>query len=1148
MQKLYAYASDSDKGPGYAYAELSSLPFEAMCSAARDLRRTLPANNAVFGKIHAEDYGDLCNWSNIYYSENPREDVYLTAAEIRAFGDVLNEFIPLEEEFDGLILNGEFDTALSLLTKIELRFGFSLWSLSNRFSLLELVSGVDAQKALASEIRKREDVASALRTFVYFFSLKAERAVSPSRYHAAVSKSFTSEGKDSYSSVSYFNFHTGFYLGSEITNLVAVLIYERGSPLIDRYLTFIRAAQLAAVSSTHRRLIPHFQQATRALCERIRDDRLEALLLKLNSAKSLGKNFVGEKRESVRRYLSIMDDYTKGHYEFAQKKIDELPRGEQSPFTELYCRCVARAQEPTDTGKSFSLIRQHLVELLIKGARTSLAFDQLIKSVHMFGYSRWAAEIFALACHETAATGRKYREGTLDFGLLNGAAASPRLHVELFGSQASDRLVVGSLTYKFLAFTSNGHPALTTEEKNSIPHARAIRYQASALKQSGDLNGAIRELSALTDTANKMDLIDTLSVTTSLLTFNLEKGDVMEGARVAAEALCNRPQLSARIQLGEVIYLYNELLSQGGLVACDIYVTVCFGLFHEYYSTAAESDIPIRCEQFLIRMGVDRPSAMRSRLPDVSPEVVAFFLYVMCKPEIIDSHVAYETPSEVLDERVAILQWLIELDEGRRSIYADEIAQITQKQLIRKGVQAIEKSRIQVDVEGIRNAVDKDFGELYTRFMILPKDMTPYSDVVIRLARDHEHGGVVLVLPRNERYGALLQLVHLVRERFVSSNEHGLDVYLSVGIRHGTLSGQLRSVLEKRHLTSQKGKSGDYDSNEYWTKSFAEDGVNLEDIDRMDEALRTLSKAGDDLIAKLRDKWVQIRTEDKNHEGLFNFTVTNQEVLDLGRAIDMSKNSGNALDVLFEFLWKKTDASLSNLRSILKSDFKAEFSNAIDTCLNEIGFAHEAPSSQRLRTALLRARTDVQSEIDDIAEWFTRNSEVDVSDYQFDFAVDVAQEMVRRCYPQHTLRLSHTSEAPMTLPGSTLKGVVEIFFIAFDNMLKHCGKSEGEVFAKMSRLQTTTSMDIELSSTVTDPVNVIEENHKLQQRLQLVLADETTDTVRREGGSGFFKIAKIVRIDFGSTLKLWFGYNDPAEFSLKIGVIGGSPFDEYFSG
>ncbi|MFM0642879.1 hypothetical protein PQR14_00995 [Paraburkholderia bryophila] len=1127
---------------------MSSLPFEAMCSAARDLRRTLPVNNPVFGKIHAEDYADLCDWSNIYYSESPREDIYLAAAEVRAFSDILNEFIPLEEEFDGLVLSGEFDAALSLLKRIELRFGFSLWSLSNRFSLLELVSGVDAQKAFASEIRKREDVASALRTFAYFFSLKAERAVSPARYHAAVSKSFTAEGQDSYSSVSYFNFHTGFYLGSEITNLVAVLVYERGSPLIDRYLTFVRAAQLAAASSTHQKLTPHFEQATRALCERIRDDRLEALLMKLNRAKSLGKNFLGEKSESIRRYLSIMDDYTKGHYESVRNRIDALPYCEKTSFTELYCRCAARFGGSTDATRGFSLIRQHLIELLIKGPRTYRAFDQLIKSVHMFGYSRWAIEIFALACHETTATGRKYREGTFDLGLLNGPAASPRLHLALFGARASDRLVARCLTYKFLAFKPNGHPSLTADEEILIPRVRAIRYQASAIKQSGDLDGAIRELNALTHSAEKIDLIDALSITTSLLTFNLEKGDVTEAARVAAEALCTRPQLSARIQLGEVIYLHNELLSEGSLVGCDIYTTTCFGLFNEYYSTAAESDIPIRCEQFLMSMGVDRPSAMRSRLPGVSPEVIAFFLYAMCKPEIIDSHVAYETPSEVLDERVAILQWLIELDEARRSVYADEIAQITQKQLIRKGVQAIEKSRIQVDVEGIRNSVDKDFSELYTRFMTLPKDITPYSDVVIRLARDLEHGGVVLVLPRNERYSALLQLVHLVRERFVSSNEHGLDVYLSVGIRHGTLSGQLRSVLEKWHLTSQKGKSGDYDSNEYWTKSFADDRVNSNDIERMDEALRTLSKSGDDLIAKLRDKWVQIRTEDKNHEGFFNFTVTNQEVLDIGRAIDASKSSGNALDVLFEFLWKKTDSSLSNLRSILKSEFKYEFSSVIDTCLNEIGSVHEAPSSQRLRTALLRARTDVQSEIDDIAEWFTRNSEVDVSDYQFDFAVDVAQEMVRRCYPQHTLQLSRTSETPMTLPGSTLKGVVEIFFIALDNMLKHCGKSEGEVFAKIGRRQTKNSMDIELSSTVTDPVNVIEENQKLQHRLQLVLADETTDTVRREGGSGFFKIAKIVRIDFGSTLRLWFGYNDPAEFSLKIGVTGGSPFDEHFSG
>ncbi|WP_250441859.1 hypothetical protein [Caballeronia sp. AZ1_KS37] len=1145
IQKLYAYASDVDKGPGQAYAALASLPFDAMCRAARDLRRTLPANNAVFGKIYAKDYADLCDWSNIYYSDHPRQDIYIAAAEVRAFADVLNEFVPLEEELDGLVLSGEFDAALSLLQRIEVRFGLSLWSLSNRFALLELTSGVDAQKAFASEIRKREDVASALRTFSYFFSLKAERAVSPARYHAAVAKSFTAEGKDSYSSVSYFNFHTGFYSNSEITNLAAILVYERGSPLIDRYLTFIRVAQLATIISNQQKLLPHFQHAIRALGDKIRDDRIEALLMKLNAANRIGKNFLEERSDSVRSYLSIVDDYTKGNYECVRDTIDRLPHREKASLTDLYCRCATRV---ADAGRGFSLVREHLAELLIKSAQSNRAFDQLIKSVHMFGYSRWAVQVFAVACHETSATGTNYREGTLELGLLNGAAASPRLHAALFGAHASDRLVAKSFTYRFLAFRPNGDSLLSAGERDLIPHTRAVRYQAGAMKQSGDLDGAIRALNVLKASTVKVDLIDSLAITSSLLTFNLEKGDVLAAARVAAEALCNRPQLSARLQLGEVIYLNNELSSQGGLVSGDIYMTVCYGLLNEYYTTAFEGDIPIRCEQFLLSIGVDRPSAMRSRLNDISTEVMAFFLYAMCKPEIIDSHIAYETPSDVLDERVLILQWLIELDERRRSIYADEIAQITQKQLIRKGVQAIEKSRIQVDVEGIRNSLDKDFTELYTRFMTLPQEIAPYSDVVIRLARDHEHGGVVLVLPRNERYSALLQIVQLVRERFVSSNEHGLDVYLSVGIRHGTLSGQLRSVLEKWHLTSQKGRAGDYDSNEYWTKCLAEDSVSAEEINRMDQALRTLSQSVDDLIAKLRDKWVQIRTEDKNHDGFFNFTVTNQEVLEIGRAIDLSKSSANALDLLFDFLWRKTDASLLNLRSVLKADFKTEFSGTIDVCLTEIGSVVEVPSIQRLRTALLRARTDVQSEIDDIAEWFTRNSEVDVSDYQFDFAVDVAQEMVRRCYPQHTLHLSRASERPLTLPGSTLKGVVEIFFIALDNMLKHCGKSEGVVSAKIIRQQACNSMDIELSSIVAHPVNVIDENQKLKQRLQLVLADETTDTVRREGGSGFFKIAKIIRIDFASTLKLWFGYTSPNEFSLKIGVTGGSPFDENFSG
>jgi hypothetical protein len=41
-------------------------------------------------------------------------------------------------------------------------------------------------------------------------------------------------------------------------------------------------------------------------------------------------------------------------------------------------------------------------------------------------------------------------------------------------------------------------------------------------------------------------------------------------------------------------------------------------------------------------------------------------------------------------------------------------------------------------------------------------------------------------------------------QEFLTNPDHGLDCYLSMRIRHGTLAGQLRTPLEVEHLITQR--------------------------------------------------------------------------------------------------------------------------------------------------------------------------------------------------------------------------------------------------------------------------------------------------------------------------------------------------------
>jgi hypothetical protein len=78
---------------------------------------------------------------------------------------------------------------------------------------------------------------------------------------------------------------------------------------------------------------------------------------------------------------------------------------------------------------------------------------------------------------------------------------------------------------------------------------------------------------------------------------------------------------------------------------------------------------------------------------------------------------------------------------------------------------------------------------------------------------------MALSLPKNEMDDLFQAMIINLRDEFISSAEHGLDGYLSVRIRHGTLVSQLRSPLEAANLITKKhSETGAYYSNEHWKK------------------------------------------------------------------------------------------------------------------------------------------------------------------------------------------------------------------------------------------------------------------------------------------------------------------------------------------
>lgn len=1132
------------------FFHLRATPNAELIRTLRDLRAVLPSESLLFGNPFPQNFSELLDWTNLFQGE-PGRDLLVASAEISLFSSEINKFVALQGSFDRSILAKDYGKAHEVLAAVEKSFGVSLWLLESRLSLLELHRGVEEQKRYMNALLEDPNVSPTCKTLIYMFSVKAERNVTSERYLTTLAGKFPFPPKTPYVPAHYLYFHLGFYaLSFQRFDLHTVLLFERGSSIIDRYLTLIRICQLA-VAGYSTNLRPHLAVALRFIENRIRDHRLDNLRTALgrNSEENLHHDADSRSRDS---FLEILDLYTSGRYEeLLNEDGDSLNDAELGALFDVVVRANARSSAPPKGTilLRFELVAEPYASLLAKRSVDATPFEYLLKVIQMFSKSDFSAELFNKLLAEMQRGNAVEAWDSQIFADLNGSCYSPKLVSKFVDKLPAPRqnvdlkAIKASITYRFFNSFDRAQKADNTDAL-PIPKARLLRYRAHKAIQDGDLQLAeqcLYEVLSIGDSLDKQDagalLIRTL----------LNSGCVADAAKLTATILTENLTWHLKIPLLEVM-THIEAAPKDARRGFrrSVYVSVCYGLYGLFFGSDKDELKTISVEEFLSETGAHRPSNLQGTSIDVTPRILIFFLQNVCRIDTLDSHIEYESTSDVENERIRILLWLIELDEKQKSQYTDEIAAIAQKQLLLKGVQTVDKSKIYVDVEGVKATTTKDLPDLYLRFQSLPNHgSTNVNDLVLQLSKtlSSKGGGLVkFVVPRNERLAALRDFYLAVRDRFVSSNEYGLDVYLSVGIRHGTLSGQLRSVFEAEHLVTQKDADGHYAINQYWLRE-----LDLENDDHSDalvavkDLLCEFSDFVDSNIAILRNSWIQVRTEDRHSDGLFDFRIDSSEIVALNKRVATDMDISEATDLMIAELWSKADASLANIRHLLTTQFKSLFTRKIDACLAELSRVENTADVHRLRNAFITARTRFQNETDDIAAWFTRESRVSTAPFVLSYAVDVALEMIKRCYPQRSLRLDQHIDSDPELSGETLSGMVNVLFFAFDNIMEHCGDvtdPEATIVCKtMPR-----HLLIEISSRVYRDIDVDIENERLAYLLSDIDKATTSDRVRREGGTGLLKIAKTIRIDFQSALKIEFGYQSAEQFELSLSISNGRIF------
>ncbi|APZ91562.1 hypothetical protein Fuma_01151 [Fuerstiella marisgermanici] len=184
-----------------------------------------------------------------------------------------------------------------------------------------------------------------------------------------------------------------------------------------------------------------------------------------------------------------------------------------------------------------------------------------------------------------------------------------------------------------------------------------------------------------------------------------------------------------------------------------------------------------------------------------------------------------------------------------------EIAEITQQDQLRKAIQQVESGRIFVNTKGIQSALSDESLQNFVRLQRVLKINNQAARKQLEVT-GIELAGKSVVYVDDYSSELLREFAEEIRDEFVGNTSHGLNTYISVHIRHGYISSQVRGQFELHHLATRE-TNGAYQDNQYWLERLEPLGnVSLEKANRL---FKAFSSDLDEIVEEVNSKWIRIK-------------------------------------------------------------------------------------------------------------------------------------------------------------------------------------------------------------------------------------------------------------------------------------------------
>lgn len=1056
--------------------------------------------------------------------------------------DLLRRFRCEAVKFQTSFWTGDYGAAAHVLAETEQRFGFSLWFLRNKIGFLQETEGLESQKTFVAQVRREAPIHGAAAYLAYQFSIRNEPTVTPTGFLDQFDKAWAKAERN----LGRFAFvrrqvNPSGPLTTE--GCETVLRYSQTYTVIDAYETFIDVACSLIANECSP---PLLLKSVLSLRRVIEDSRLDAIAVALGHVEET--TLAADIAASI-----VLEAWISGDNNRAVDESLASIKMMRDPFLlDVVARARATRSVPTtEVSDGFSSrISDLMFRVAVKAATSTEDEAELQKLAMNFHDHNWARILEVFVSQETSPMPDILQRAHARFAMASLPVLTPvaipgysSRAARLEYAEAVQRSLGASIIGEY-AFALAGEPPSSTLMDLMSPDHSGLLLAEQAL-YGGRYEVA---LSAATKVANtEVPYFRRRAVRIQCYAL-LKLGRARECVQIMAITFAADTRLFDMLPIADAVERLAsedvELLKVTPLlaIAYDMYLTVTRPL-HDKRLKYAYQD-------FLEAQRVRKPSELPGVGYNIPHSQLVYFLRYVATESVMEGSIAYDATlpfsgsRELTEERLGVCRKLLELDPDNADEYEAEILELVGRLFIRDRLPVVNQRRIYVDLHGVTRSVGEKVRESFKRYSAflqhgLHADAEIYQqDDARKRSRSGSGQGVIdLPVPQNETRAILLRMAEEMRDEFVSNSAYGLEGYLSLWIRHGALVEHLRSPVEAEHLITRRvGELGEYQINTYWETRIGTSRQS--DFEAVHTALSTFSSAFDELLTTIRDQWIRVK-RNPSDLGLLDFTLSDHQVnliAALAEADILFDEFVATVNATFE---ERLEQTLVDVRYALESDAEVKANSLLTALQEQLHGLSPSIDPRELNNAIARARSGLQNAFDQVGGWFHRSVESAVDPVSMRDAVAIAAESMRT---QSRVVVPNVYDAceshPPLLKGSLLQVLTPVFAIVFDNHVRHSGFSGLEYHADVRIDYPDGGVRCRVETPVQSTIDRKATQQKLDRIKKVVQEKKYMSSVPSEGGTGFYKIAKVLTHDVGTPPKLDFGFVGEATFFVEFSLPG----------